>query len=133
MIVTDADVMRASFSGSAWLPGDAEFEALKPKYQLAGEPAAFLRPETAAQIGEAIRYAAAAGVPVSIRSGGHGASAFPNPGGVVIDLGRFDTVEVGDGGRVRVGAGVTWGEVAEKLGEHGLGISSGDTKQVGVG
>jgi hypothetical protein len=130
--MTDWNGVRERMS-AVWLPGDDEYEALRPRYALAGEPAVFLRPENEAQLAEALQYARAESAPVSIRSGGHGASIFPNPGGVVIDLGSFDTVEVGDGGRVRVGAGATWGVVAEALAEHGLGLSSGDTKQVGVG
>ncbi|HEV2236941.1 MAG TPA: FAD-binding protein, partial [Ktedonobacterales bacterium] len=34
---------------------------------------------------------------------------------------------------VRIGAGARWGDVAQALAPHGLAISSGDTKQVGVG
>ena len=64
---------------------------------------------------EALRFAAAESAPVSIRSGGHGAGIFPNPGGIVIDLGRFDSIEIDDDGRVRIGGGATWGAVAETL------------------
>jgi hypothetical protein len=42
-------------------------------------------------------------------------------------------VEVLDGGRVRIGAGATWGSAAATLAEHGLAITSGDTVSVGVG
>jgi FAD/FMN-containing dehydrogenase len=35
--------------------------------------------------------------------------------------------------RVRVGAGATWGTVAAALSPHGLGLTAGDTNQVGVG
>ena len=39
-----------------------------------------------------------------------------------------------DGTRlVRIGGGATWGQVASALGRHGLAISSGDTRSVGVG
>src|SRR6185436_4239006 len=34
---------------------------------------------------------------------------------------------------VRVGGGATWGQVATALAPHGLAISSGDTRSVGVG
>jgi FAD/FMN-containing dehydrogenase len=34
---------------------------------------------------------------------------------------------------VRIGGGATWGQVAAALAPHGLAISSGDTKSVGVG
>ena len=36
-------------------------------------------------------------------------------------------------GRVRVGAGATWGAVAAALSPLGLGLTAGDTNQVGVG
>ena len=36
-------------------------------------------------------------------------------------------------GRVRLGAGARWGEVAQALAPHGLGMSSGDYGDVGVG
>lgn len=55
--------------------------------------------------------------------------------GVVIDLSELAVVEIIDHERhlVRVGGGATWGQVAAALGPHGLAISSGDTKSVGVG
>jgi FAD/FMN-containing dehydrogenase len=71
-----------------------------------------------------------------VRSGGHGLSGLAtNDGGLVLDLAHFNAVEVLDAaqGRVRIGAGATWGDAANALGEHGLAISSGDTKTVGVG
>jgi FAD/FMN-containing dehydrogenase len=73
---------------------------------------------------------------LSVRGGGH---AFPgfgtNDGGVVIDLRALASVEIIDKERhlVRIGGGATWGEVAAALAPHGLAISSGDTKSVGVG
>jgi FAD/FMN-containing dehydrogenase len=130
--MTDWNGLRERLSG-VWLPGDDEYEALRPKYELAGAPAVFVRPETTDEITQALRFAAAESMPVSIRSGGHGASAFPNPGGIVIDLGRFDSIDIEDGGRVRIGGGATWGVVAETLEKHNLGLSSGDTREVGVG
>jgi len=130
--MTDLNGLRERLSG-VWLPGDDEYEAIRPKYALAGEPAVILRPGTPDEIKEALRYAEDETTPVSVRSGGHGASIFPNPGGVVIDLGRLDSIEIADDGRVRVGAGATWGAVAQALAERGLGLSSGDTRQVGVG
>ena len=58
-----------------------------------------------------------------------------NDGGVVIDLSGLATVEIIDQERhlVRIGGGATWGQVAAALAPHGLAISSGDTKSVGVG
>jgi hypothetical protein len=73
---------------------------------------------------------------LSVRGGGHGFPGFgTNDGGVVIDLSRLATVEIIDNERhlVRIGGGATWGQVAPALAPHGLAISSGDTKSVGVG
>jgi hypothetical protein len=47
---------------------------------------------------------------------------------------EIDEAPTAEGTRlVRVGGGATWGEVATELGRHGLAISSGDTRSVGVG
>ncbi|HYF72470.1 MAG TPA: FAD-binding protein, partial [Nocardioides sp.] len=73
---------------------------------------------------------------VSVRSGGHGPlGRATNVGGMVVDLGHLDGVDVLDADRrlVRVGAGATWGRVASLLDPHGWGITSGDTTDVGVG
>jgi FAD/FMN-containing dehydrogenase len=73
---------------------------------------------------------------LSVRGGGHGFPGFgTNDGGVVIDLSRLANVEIIDKERhlVRIGGGATWGQVAAVLAPHGLAISSGDTKSVGVG
>src|SRR5690606_15602875 len=49
--------------------------------------------------------------------------------------GRLDDIEVLDprSGRVRLGPGARWGEVARSLAPHGLAMSSGDFGDVGVG
>ena len=68
-----------------------------------------------------------------MRSGGHGISGrSTNDGGIVIDVGRLNAIAV-DGDRVRLGPGARWGEVAQALAPHGLGMSSGDYGDVGVG
>ena len=83
-----------------------------------------------------VRFAASAGLLLSVRGGGHGFPGFgTNDGGVVIDLSKLANVEIIDKERhhVRIGGGATWGQVAAALAPHGLAISSGDTKSVGVG
>src|SRR5699024_10787799 len=58
-----------------------------------------------------------------------------NDGGVVVDLGALNRIEVlaPETGRVRLGAGARWGRVADELNKHGLAISTGDHGGVGVG
>jgi FAD/FMN-containing dehydrogenase len=90
-----------------------------------------VRPTTAQQVGAALRFAAAEGIGVGIRCGGHGSGHFANDGGLVIELSNFTGIEV-DGTTVRIGGGATWGEVAVELGRHRLALSSGDTKSAAV-
>jgi len=126
------DELRDGRAGTAVLPGDKEWGANPPIYPAPGDPVVAVRPTTPAQVGEALRFAAAEGLGVAIRSGGHGSGHFDNDGGMVIELSNFTDVEV-DGTTVRIGGGATWGEVAAALAAHGLALTSGDTKSVGVG
>lgn len=115
-------------------PGDADYEAANRTFMGTGAAAAVLRPTTAAEVSASVRHAVDNDLEIAVRSGGHHALNYSNSdGGVVVDVSRMDAVEVLDEGRVRVGAGATWGQVADVLAPHGLAITSGDTKSVGVG
>jgi FAD/FMN-containing dehydrogenase len=123
-------------TGDVVLPTSSSFDELRNVFNRAGNPAAIVRAQTIEDIGAAIRFARERQVALSVRSGGHGLSGLAtNSGGLVIDLARFNTVEIVDPAhhRVRVGAGAHWGDVAQALAPHRLAISSGDTNQVGVG
>ncbi|MCS0500257.1 FAD-binding oxidoreductase [Protaetiibacter mangrovi] len=131
--MTDTTTLRGALGATILLPGDADYDAVLPHYAGAGDPAAIVRPTTPEQVADALRVARERGLAVSVRSGGHAAKVFPNPDGLVIDMAAFDAIEVRPDGTVRVGAGATWGAVAEALTPHGLVITSGDTRDVGVG
>ncbi|HLU72182.1 MAG TPA: LLM class flavin-dependent oxidoreductase [Nonomuraea sp.] len=132
----DYDAVPAALAGTAVEPGDREYERVRSSYIWTGSPGLVLRPATAQQVAEAITYARSQDVPLAVRSGGHGISGrSTNDGGIVVDVGALDKVEVLDRERrlVRVGAGARWGDVARALSPHGLAISSGDYGDVGVG
>ncbi|RCV56377.1 LLM class flavin-dependent oxidoreductase, partial [Marinitenerispora sediminis] len=132
----DYDAVPASLAGRAVEPGDHEYEGVRHTYVWSGSPGLVLRPATAPQAADALAFARAQGVPLAVRSGGHGISGrSTNDGGIVLDLGGMDRVELLDRGRrlVRLGAGARWGEVAQALAPHGLAVSSGDYGGVGVG
>lgn len=123
-------------AGDVVLPASASYDALRNVFNQAGSPAAIVRAQTTDDVATAIRFAREQHVALSVRSGGHGLSGLAtNNGGLVIDLARFNAVEILDPARhlVRIGSGARWGDVAQTLALHGLAISSGDTKQVGVG
>jgi FAD/FMN-containing dehydrogenase len=133
---TALENLRRDFGGDIIEPGGADYESASRSVLVAGSPAYVLRPKTVEDVRAAVGFAAGAGLALSVRGGGHSFPGFgTNDGGVVIDLGKLATVEVIDEDRqlVRIGGGATWGEVAAALAPHGLAISSGDTKSVGVG
>ncbi|MGN6173014.1 MAG: FAD-binding oxidoreductase [Streptosporangiaceae bacterium] len=130
------ETLRRGFGGRIIEPGDAEYESARRSVLARGNPAHVLQPGSVADVRAGVRFAASAGLVLSVRGGSHGFPGFgTNDGGVVIDLSKLADVEVIDKERhlVRIGGGATWGQVAAALAPHGLAISSGDTKSVGVG
>ncbi|MFC7360762.1 FAD-binding oxidoreductase [Nocardioides astragali] len=123
-----------SLQTTAIRPGDEGYDAARTTITGTAAPAVVLRPSTTEEVVESIGLAREEGLPLAVRSGGHNLLNFGNiDDGAVLDLSLLDTVEVLDGDRVRLGAGATWGHVAEQLRPHGLAITSGDTMSVGVG
>lgn len=124
--------LKSRFSGAILFPGDEGFEGFKSSP--AGQPVFTARALTPDDVAEAIAYARAEGVPISVRSGGHtGGSWTTAEGGFVLDLAEINSIEVSDDARVRLGSGAHWGDIAKELGAHSLALSSGDTTTVGVG
>ena len=128
--------LRRDFGGDIIEPGAAEYASASRSVLASGSPAHVLRPKAVGDVQAGVRFAARAGLPLSVRGGGHSFAGFStNDGGVVIDLSNLTDVEIIDKDRhlVRIGGGATWGQVAAALAPHHLAISSGDTKSVGVG
>jgi FAD/FMN-containing dehydrogenase len=132
----DFDRLKQSVRGDVVLPGDEAYAALSNTLMAQGAPAVIVKPANDDDVVAAIAFARENSLVLSVRSGGHsGLGASTNKGGMVIDLGLLNAVEVIDKEKdlVRIGAGATWGKVAEELEAHDLAISSGDTASVGVG
>src|SRR5262245_15539100 len=130
------ETLRRDFGGDIIEPGEADYEAASRSVFATGSPTYVLRPKTVSDVAAGVRFAADAGLALSVRGGGHSFPGFgTNDGGVVIDLGNLADVKIIDKERhvVRISGGATWGQVATALAPHGLAISSGDTKSVGVG
>jgi FAD/FMN-containing dehydrogenase len=134
--VRDLPSLRRSISGAVIEPRDDDYDEVRAAYAATGTPALIVQPDSPEGVAAAIGFVRANGLAVDVRSGGHGIFG-TNTDGLVIDLRRFDGIEVlGEppGGRlVRLGSGATWGVVADALSGHGLALSSGDTRSVGVG
>ena len=130
---SDLGVVDDLIAGYALSPGDPGWDAAALPHSAYGAPTRIARPRSTDEVANAVRYATAQGLGVAVRSGGHGAMAFSAADAVLIDLGGLDRIEVGDGGLVRIGGGATWGAIADELTTHGLALTSGDTRSVGVG
>ncbi|WP_193604877.1 LLM class flavin-dependent oxidoreductase [Nocardioides dongkuii] len=111
-------------------PGDPAYARYLSGYLRGGAPGLVLRPRTVAEVQAAVAVAREhRELPLGVLSAGHGISGRSlNHGGLVIDVSALDTVEVldPDTGRVRLGPGARWADVARTLAPYGLAISSGD-------
>jgi FAD/FMN-containing dehydrogenase len=129
----DISTLRDSISGQVLTPGDEGYPAAVTVTKGPGSPLVAIRPADAADVAAAVAFARDEGLELSVRSGGHDVlGRSTNDGGIVIDLRSLAGIEI-DGDLVSIGGGALWGDVAAALAPHGLAISSGDTKTVGVG
>ena len=120
--------MTDTYDGRVVTPETPGFEAFVAALAPSSSPALIVQASSTEDIARAINE----GLPLVIRSGGHGGFAAPD-GYLLLDLSGFAAIDVLDGGRVRIGTGALWGDVAEALEPHGLALTSGDTYTVGVG
>jgi FAD/FMN-containing dehydrogenase len=98
-------------------------------------PQAIVAPGNGDEVALAVREAAAGGLRVSVRSGGHNwLGACLREDSVVLDLGRLAAVDVDrDGRRARVGPGVTHKALADTIVRDGLAFPIGHCPSVGLG
>ena len=118
-------------------PGDIDFPRVKSTYMRGGSPGIVLQPANVDQVIASLAFARRhPDLTMSVRSGGHGISGrSTNDGGIVIDLGEMNKIEVLDEANrlIRVEPGARWMDVAVAIGQYGWALSSGDYGGVGVG
>ncbi len=133
----DYESIPASLRDIAVEPGDIAYAKVKDTYMRGGSPGLVLNVTSTEQVVDALALARKhEGIPMGVRSGGHGISGrSTNDGGIVINLAGLDGMEMLDEARgiVRIGAGARWMDVAAFLHPHNLAITSGDYGGVGVG
>lgn len=135
--INNIEALRARITGDVIAANDSEYDVARVTYTVAdARPTVIIRVASNEDIATGIQFARNNNLQLSIRSGKHSAAGFStNNNGVVLDLSHLNTINILDekAGLVRLGTGAQWGDVAAKLDEHHLAISSGDTKSVGVG
>jgi len=99
------------------------------------QPALIVAPTSSAQVADALAFARAHGVDLTVRGGGHSfAGNAVADGAVMIDLSRLDDVRVDpQARRAYVGGGATWAKVDAATAEHGLAVVGGTISHTGVG
>lgn len=95
-------------------------------------PDGIVRPGSAEDVAKVIRFAKAHNLKVSLRGSGHNYQAAAlREGGLLIDLGALDTIDINASARrAKIGAGVKGGRLMEELAPHGLAFPIGHCSDV---
>ena len=133
-----ADTLRAhGFVGIVVAPGDLGYDSARAGWNGAIDrrPAAVAHATDTDDVAAAIRAANAAGVPFTIRAGGHSVSGRSvADGALCIDLRGLNGVEVDPRTAVvRVGGGALLSELDAATQEHGFAVPAGQISHTGVG
>ena len=126
--------LRAEVRGAVLLPDTDGYAEEIAAFNLAvtHRPAYVVAATGAPDVVAAVRFAAAAELPVIVQSTGHGASV-PAFDGVLISTARMRAVHIDpDAATARVAAGVVWREVIDAAARYGLAPLCGSSPQVGV-
>ncbi|ROT37817.1 FAD-binding domain-containing protein [Sodiomyces alkalinus F11] len=134
-------VLASRLPDQVTFPGDEGYDASLSSYaylqQQTQSPSCVVKPTSAAEVAfilDVLRESPS--TTFAVRSGGHATNrGFSNiDGGVTIDLGSLNKVDVHDDGvTVSVGTGATWGHVYPVLDAHNRSLNGGRASDVGVG
>ena len=131
------DQLRADYDGNVIAPGDAEYDEARTVFVggIDRRPAAIVRPTNAVEVSRIVSYAGDAGMPLTVRNGGHsGAGYGVLDDGIVIDLRDMREIEIDPETRTAwAQTGLTAGEYSNAVGAHGLATGFGDAGGVGIG
>ncbi|MFZ4840932.1 FAD-binding oxidoreductase [Mycetocola saprophilus] len=141
----DWDALAQSLGDRLLRPGSDAYRAAVPTeipvYDGAAPPA-IVRARDASDVATAVSFAAASGLRIATRSGGHNYAGWSSGGGgntglpeeLVINVHGLNSVEVDPGtGVARIGAGAPLALVYEKLAAAGRAIGGGSCGSVGIG
>ena len=130
------DALASGLAGRAIRPGDADYEQARRIWNAAIDrrPGLIVRVRGTADVVEAIRFARAHDVRVTVRGGGHNvAGRALCDDGLVVDLSDMRAVIVDPATRtVRVQAGATLGDLDRETHAHGLAVPAGVVSATGI-
>ncbi|REE98794.1 FAD-binding oxidoreductase [Thermomonospora umbrina] len=121
-------------AGSLIRPGDDAYDEARKLYIPRFDrirPAGIAYCAEPEDVRECVGFARRRGLPVAVRSGGHGYAGWSTGTGLVIDVSPMNVVK-SDAGRATVGAGARLIEVYEGLTDEGVSIPAGTCPTVGI-
>ena len=130
------DTLRRSLSGSVITSRDVDYDEVRRVWNgmIDRRPAVVVRAATVDDIVPAIRFAQDIGLPLAVRGGGHNIAGNGTvDGGLVLDLGSLNAVEVDAVGReVTIGPGATLADVDRATEPHSLAVPIGVVSGTGM-
>ncbi len=128
--------LSAELAGDVLQPGHPSFEQVATIFnrEFQRQPALIARCASTQDVARTVQAATAAGLPLTVRSGGHAHGGYSvGDGAVVADLRGLDSIEVDAAAMtVTVGGGVSSGALIEHLYDRGLATVTGFDPRVGV-
>jgi FAD/FMN-containing dehydrogenase len=132
----DIESFSNGFAGQLLTPGQPEYDTARAVWNgtIDRKPALIATCHTAEQVAEAIRFARARSLELSVRGGGHNyAGHAVCEGGMMIHLGAMNGVVVDPLARRAVcGGGATWADVDAATQQHGLAAPGGFVSHTGI-
>ena len=136
-VIAAARALRERIHGTVVVPGDAGYDDARTVWNgmIDRHPAAIVQVADVADVVTAIAFARRQALAIAVRGGGHNVAGNGTvEDGLVIDLAALRTIEVdSDTGTVRVGPGVTLGDLDRATEPLGLVVAGGVVSTTGVG
>jgi FAD/FMN-containing dehydrogenase len=130
------EALRAAIAGQVIASGEAGYDQARQAWNLAvdQQPAIVVEAGSAADVGQAVRYARAHGIRIAPQGSGHGAGPLqPLDGAMLLRTTRMRQVHIDPAARTaRAEAGAIWQDVTVPAAEHGLAALAGNAATVGV-
>lgn len=127
---------KREFHGQIVIRGDQDYDAARKVFnaRIDRRPDVIARCGSPEDVVQALDFARQQGAVISVRGTGHNVAGYAVCNdGIVIDLSPMKDIQVNPAARtVRVGAGLTWGEVNDALQPYGLAATGGFVSVTGV-
>ena len=139
LAIDDATIegLRSAVGGEVITPEDASYDEARKVWNgmIDRHPALIVRCTSTDDVVAAINFGRDNDLVVSVRGGAHSTPGYSTcDGGIVIDLGPMNSVEVDSDARTaRAQGGANWGHVDAATQEHGLAVTGGRVSDTGIG